>query len=55
MSWAADEWKDGLPPLALQKIIQLEIQVTNLEKDRDKEQCRLDSIEVVSISSIYYI
>ena len=46
MSWAADEWKDGLLPLALQKIFQLEIQVAKFRKDSDEEQCRLDIIEV---------
>lgn len=48
MSWAADEWKDGLPPQALQKISQLETQLTKFKKDRDQKQCQLESLEVVS-------
>lgn len=48
MSWAADEWKDGLPPAALQKISQIEAQFERLKKDRDQKQCQLESIEVVS-------
>lgn len=48
MSWAADEWKDGLPPQALQKISQLETQLTKFKKDREQKQCQLESLEVVS-------
>lgn len=48
MSWAADEWKDGLPPAALQKITQLETQFGKLKKERDQKQCQLESLEVVS-------
>ncbi|KAL8619786.1 hypothetical protein ACOMHN_025872 [Nucella lapillus] len=46
MSWAADEWKDGLPPQALQKIMQLEAQLDKFKKDRDQKQCQLESLEV---------
>ncbi|XP_070181479.1 centromere protein F-like [Littorina saxatilis] len=46
MSWAADEWKDGLPPQALQKISQLETQLTKFKKDREQKQCQLESLEV---------
>ena len=48
MSWAADEWKDGLPAQALQKISQLETQLDRFKKDRDQKQCQLESLEVVS-------
>ena len=52
MSWAADEWKDGLPPQALQKISQLETQLTKFKKDRDQKQCQLESLEVVSTVTV---
>ncbi|KAL5008958.1 hypothetical protein ScPMuIL_014539 [Solemya velum] len=45
MSWAADEWKDGLPAKALQKINQLETQFERLKKEREQKQYQLDSLE----------
>lgn len=47
MSWAADEWKDGLPARALQKINQIETQFERLKKERDQKQFQLDSVEQV--------
>lgn len=45
MSWADDEWKDGLPYRALQKIQQLEGNLEKLQKDQKQKQFQLDSIE----------
>lgn len=49
MSWAADEWKDGLPAKALQKINQLETQFERLKKEREQKQYQLDSLEQVCL------
>jgi centromere protein F len=49
MSWVQDEWKDGLPHKALQKINQLEAQFERLKKEREQKQFQLDSLEQVSI------
>ena len=54
MSWAADEWKDGLPPQALQKISQLETQLDKFKKDRDQKQCQLESLEIVSFLFVLF-
>ena len=48
MSWAATEWKDGLPHRALQKIGELESQLEKLKKERQQRQFQMDSLEQVS-------
>ncbi len=45
MSWAVEEWKDGLPGKALQKIQEIEGQLDKLKKERQQKQFQLDSIE----------
>lgn len=45
MSWAVEEWKDGLPGKALQKIQEIEIQLDKLKKERSQKQFHLDSLE----------
>ena len=47
MSWAADEWKDGLPQKALIKINLMEGQLDKLKKDRDQKQFQIESLEQV--------
>lgn len=45
MSWAVEEWKDGLPAKALQKIQEIEAQLDKLKKERQQKQFQLDSLE----------
>ncbi|KAJ8402852.1 hypothetical protein AAFF_G00361660 [Aldrovandia affinis] len=45
MSWALEEWKDGLPGKALQKIREIEGQLDKLKKERQQKQFQLDSLE----------
>lgn len=45
MSWAVEEWKDGLPGKALQKIREMEAQLDKLKKERTQKQFQLDSLE----------
>lgn len=45
MSWAVEEWKDGLPGKALQKIQEMEVQLDKLKKERSQKQFQLDSLE----------
>lgn len=45
MSWAVEEWKDGLPAKALQKIQEIEVQLDKLKKERTQKQFQLDSLE----------
>ncbi|XP_028825308.1 centromere protein F-like [Denticeps clupeoides] len=45
MSWAVEEWKDGLPGRALQKIQEIESQLDKLKKERQQKQFQLDSLE----------
>lgn len=45
MSWAVEEWKDGLPGKALQKIREMEVQLDKLKKERTQKQFQLDSLE----------
>ena len=47
MSWVADEWKDGLPARALQRIEQIEKQFERVKKEKDQKQFQLDSLEQV--------
>ncbi|TRY88298.1 hypothetical protein DNTS_016692 [Danionella cerebrum] len=45
MSWAVEEWKDGLPAKALQKIQEIEVQLDKLKKERQQKQFQMDSLE----------
>lgn len=45
MSWAVEEWKDGLPGKALQKIQEMEVQLDKLKKERTQKQFQLESLE----------
>ena len=45
MSWAVEEWKDGLPGKALQKIQEMEVQLDKLKKERTQKQFQMDSLE----------
>ncbi|XP_029394655.1 centromere protein F [Mus pahari] len=45
MSWALEEWKEGLPSRALQKIQELEGQLDKLKKEKQQRQFQLDSLE----------
>lgn len=45
MSWAVEEWKDGLPGKALQKIQEMESQLDKLKKERQQKQFQMDSLE----------
>ncbi|KAM7055301.1 centromere protein F isoform 2-T4 [Molossus nigricans] len=45
MSWALEEWKEGLPTRALQKIQELEGQLDKLRKERQQRQFQLESLE----------
>lgn len=47
MSWLTDEWKDGLPSRALQKIAQIEAQLEKLKKEREQKQFQFESLEQV--------
>lgn len=47
MSWAADEWKEGLPHKALIKINDLENQMERMKKEREVKQFHLESVEQV--------
>ncbi|KAM5238831.1 centromere protein F [Ctenodactylus gundi] len=45
MSWALEEWKEGLPSRALQKIQELEAQLDRLRKEKQQRQFQLDTLE----------
>ncbi|XP_039467685.1 centromere protein F-like [Oreochromis aureus] len=45
MSWAVEEWKDGLPGKALQKIQEMEVQLDKMKKEKTQKQFQLDSLE----------
>ncbi|NXE47590.1 CENPF protein, partial [Casuarius casuarius] len=45
MSWAVEEWKEGLSTRVLQKIHELESQVDKLKKERQQRQFQLESLE----------
>ncbi|XP_061331401.1 centromere protein F isoform X2 [Pezoporus flaviventris] len=45
MSWAVEEWKEGVSPRVLQKIHELESQVDKLRKERQQRQFQLESLE----------
>ncbi|KFP58631.1 Centromere protein F [Cariama cristata] len=43
MSWAVEEWKEGLSPRVLQKIHELESQVDKLKKELQQRQFQLEA------------
>ncbi|XP_048348999.1 centromere protein F [Sphaerodactylus townsendi] len=45
MSWAVEEWKEGLSTRVLHKIQELESQLEKLRKERQQRQFQLDSLE----------
>ncbi|XP_055966521.1 centromere protein F [Sorex fumeus] len=45
MSWALEEWKEGLPWRVLQKVQELEGQLDKLKKERQQRQFQLESLE----------
>ncbi|XP_008581927.1 PREDICTED: centromere protein F-like [Galeopterus variegatus] len=45
MSWALEEWKEGLPTRALQKVQELEGQLDKLKKERQQRQFQLETLE----------
>ncbi|XP_072320728.1 uncharacterized protein cenpf [Eucyclogobius newberryi] len=45
MSWAVEEWKDGLPGKALQKIQEMEGQLDKLKKERSQKLFQMESLE----------
>ncbi|NXU17331.1 CENPF protein, partial [Pardalotus punctatus] len=45
MSWAVEEWKEGLSARVLQKIHELESQVDKLQKERQQRQYQLETLE----------
>ena len=45
MSWAGDEWKDGLPHRALQEIQKLESSLEKLRKEQKQKQFQLESLD----------
>ncbi|XP_076815374.1 uncharacterized protein LOC143461523 [Clavelina lepadiformis] len=45
MSWAREEWKEGLNQKALNKIIEIENQNEKLKKETKQKQFQLDSLE----------
>ncbi|XP_059841831.1 centromere protein F [Hypanus sabinus] len=45
MSWAVEEWKEGLPTKALQKIQEIEIQLDKLKKERQQRQFQVETLE----------
>ncbi|XP_045694718.1 LOW QUALITY PROTEIN: centromere protein F [Phyllostomus hastatus] len=47
MSWVVEEWKEGLPTRALQKIQELEGQLDKLKKERQQRQFQLETLEAV--------
>ncbi|XP_023243238.1 centromere protein F-like [Centruroides sculpturatus] len=44
MDWVASEWKQNLPPLAVQKINCLEEQVERLQKEKQQKQLQVESL-----------
>ncbi|KAM8817805.1 centromere protein F [Rhynchonycteris naso] len=45
MSWALEEWKEGLPTRALQRVQELEGQLDKLKKERQQKQFQLETLE----------
>ena len=50
MSWAINEWKDGLSHRALQEISKLESQVDRQQKERAQKQYQIDGLDQVCIA-----
>ena len=49
MSWAANEWKDGLPHKALRAIEEMEKNLEWLKKERTQRQYQFDTLEQVIV------
>ena len=47
MSWARDEWKDGLPHKALQKIEAIEADLERVKRDKIQKQYQIDSLQAM--------
>ncbi|XP_063040363.1 centromere protein F isoform X2 [Engraulis encrasicolus] len=45
MSWAVEEWRDGLSGKALQKVQEFESQLDKLKKERQQKQFQVESLE----------
>ena len=45
MSWAKDEWKQNLPPNALQKVNALEDEVEGLRKAKQQQVCQYEGLQ----------
>jgi hypothetical protein len=46
--WGSN-WKEEMPPKALQQLNQLEQQLDKLRREKDQKQCQLDSLEQVGL------
>ena len=53
MSWAASEWKEGLPAKALQKIAEYEKQADRLKKEIGQKEFQLGQLNQVSEPTTY--
>jgi centromere protein F len=47
MSWARDEWKDGLPHKALKKIEEIESDLERAKRDKIQKQYQIDSLQAM--------
>lgn len=47
MSWLSSEWKDGLTPVALQKVNEYEKQIERFQKERIQKQMHIENLEQV--------
>ena len=54
MSWAASEWKDGLPARALQKISEYEKQAERMKKEINQKEVQLDRLNQVRVVLNYW-
>ena len=54
MSWAVNEWKDGLSHKALQEITKLESQVDRLQKERVQKQFQFDGLDQVWLQKYHH-
>lgn len=46
MDWASSQWKEGLSPVALQKVNALEGQIEKLQKERQQKQLQFECLEL---------
>ncbi|GFS66366.1 uncharacterized protein TNIN_468542 [Trichonephila inaurata madagascariensis] len=46
MDWASSEWKQGLTPLAVQKVNALEEKIDKLQKERQQKQLQCECLEL---------